>query len=128
MNSPYIDLVIRLKNGYLARKSHIESPHSRLREEILAKLKALGYVAGYEVSGDIIKTITIELKYTKTEPAVTDVKLYSTPGRRWYVSAKDLKPVLNGIGFAILTTPKGIMTNIEAKKANLGGELLFDIW
>lgn len=126
--SPIIDLIIQIKNGYMSRKESIESPHSVYREAVLKKLLALGYIKSYTVEGDIVKIIKIVLRYDESEPAVTDVKLFSTPGRRWYVSVKELKPVLGGLGCAILSTPKGIMTNREAKRNSVGGELLFHIW
>lgn len=122
------DLVIRIKNGYMAKKEVIESPYSKLREQILKKLVQIKYIKSYSVTGDIKKDLTIELLYKDNVPVFTDLKIFSTPGRRWYVAKKKLKPVLNGMGYSILSTPQGIMTNIEAKKNNLGGELLFNIW
>lgn len=122
------DLVIRIKNGYMAKKEVIESPYSKLREKILKKLVQIKYIKSYSVTGDIKKDLTIDLLYKDNVPVFTDVKIFSTPGRRWYVTKKKLKPVLNGMGYSILSTPQGIMTNIEAKKNNLGGELLFNIW
>ncbi len=129
MFHPIIDLVIRIKNGYMRHRESITSPHSVYREQVLKKLKEIGYVKGYSVSGDIIKTITIELLYDEAAaPAVTDVRLYSRPGRRWYVSYRHLKPVLGGMGYSVLSTSQGVMTHVEAKKKKLGGELLFSIW
>ncbi len=125
--SPISDLVIRIKNGYMADKFRISSPYSKFREQVLKKLAALGYVQSYSVSGDVKKTITIEL-VADDSARFTDVQPVSTPGQRMYVAADDLKPVMSGLGYAILSTPKGIMTNIEAKKAHTGGELLFRIW
>lgn len=122
------DLVIRIKNGYMAKKESIESPLSSYREEILKKLVKLGYIQGYQVRGDVIKSCEIGLIYKDGQPAMTDVKIYSKPGRRWYTKASKLKPVLGGMGYSFLSTPEGIMTNVEAKKKRVGGELLFDIW
>lgn len=128
MNNSIIDLVIRIKNGYMAAKDKIESPHSVFKAEILKKLKALNYIKDYRVEGDKIKNISIVLLYKQGQAIFTDVKIYSKPGRKWYVAAKELKPVLGGLGVSILSTPVGILTNNEAKKKNIGGELLFDIW
>lgn len=122
------DLVIRIKNGYLAHREDVEIPHSTFSENILKKLKGLKFIKDYQVSGDIKKSIHVDLLYNEDTPAMSDVKIFSTPGRRWYVRSKKLKPVLSGFGVSVLSTPKGIMTNIEAKKQNLGGELLFQIW
>ena len=122
------DLVIRIKNGYRARREQIDSPYSAYREEIVKKLVSLRYIESYEVSGDIVKSMKIILKYENGNPAITDVKLFSTPGRRWYVGVHELKPVLGGMGYALISTPQGILTNIEARKKKMGGELLFNIW
>lgn len=127
--SPIVDLIIRIKNGYMSGRERIESPYSRFREDVLSKLKRLKYISDYTVTGDKVKHVSIELSYDEElQPAVNDVKIISKPGQRMYTAAKDLKPVLSGMGYAILSTPDGILTNIEAKKNNVGGELLFYIW
>lgn len=128
MASSILDLIIRVKNGYAARRETISSPYSKFREEVLKKLQELGYIKDYEVSGDVVKNIEINLSYEGSMPAVTDVRLFSKPGRRWYTGSKKLKPVLGGLGVGILSTPKGIMTNKEARHKHIGGELLFEIW
>lgn len=128
MNDPVIDLIIRIKNAYMTRNESLVSPHSSYREAVVKKLKDLGYVADYSVTGEIKKIISIDLKYDKGMPAVTDVQVVSKPGKREYISYKDLKVVMSGLGYSILSTPQGIMTNKEARKAKLGGELLFLIW
>lgn len=128
MENSIIDLVIRIKNGYMSRKPVILSPHSVYKEAILKKLTALKFIESYLVEGEIKKNITITLKYEEGNPAIQDMKIYSKPGMRLYISYKNLKPVLSGFGYSILSTSKGIMTNIEAKKAKLGGELLFSFW
>lgn len=128
MGNAVVDLIIRIKNGYLAKKEKIESPYSRLREDILKKLIALKYIKNYKVEGEKIKKLVIELLDDDGLTVFHDVKIYSTTGKRWYVSSKQLRPVLGGMGFSLLSTSKGIMTNIEAKKQKIGGELLFDIW
>lgn len=126
--SPITDLIIIIKNGYMSHKETVESPYSTYREAVLKKLKDLGYVESYTIEGDKVKRMYIKLKYEEMTPAVTDVKIFSTPGRRWYVSVKELRPVLGGLGYAIISTPKGILTNKEAKRMSVGGELLFHIW
>lgn len=128
MQNSVIDLIIRIKNGYLARKEKIESPYSRYREEIVKKLVNLNFVKKYSVEGEEKKTIYVELLYQDGQPALTDVEIISKPGRRYYVSYKQLKPVLSGFGYSILSTSKGILTNKEAYKQKIGGELLFNIW
>ncbi len=128
MSNSIIDLIIRIKNGYSARREIIDSPYSVFREEVLKKLESLGYIKNYTVSGEVKKNIDITLAYENGIASVTNVKLFSKPGRRWYTSAKNLKPVLGGMGVGILSTPQGIMTNKEARKKSIGGELLFEIW
>ncbi len=128
MENSIIDLIIRIKNGYMAKKETIESPCSKYREAILKKLVSLKYIKGYEVKGTVKKSITINLTYEEGKPAISDVKIYSKPGMRLYISYKNLKPILSGFGYSILSTSSGIMTNKEAKKAKLGGELLFSFW
>lgn len=112
----------------MANNETIESPQSKFKESLLKKLVNLKYVKGYTVKGELKKTMDIELLYHEGAPAMTDVQIFSKPGRRYYVSHKKLKPVLNGFGYSILSTSKGILTNIEAQKERLGGELLFNIW
>ena len=112
----------------MTKNESLEVPHSSYKEAVLKKLQDMRYIKSYSVEGDVIKTIEIELMYTKGVPALTDVKLVSKPGKREYVSYKDLKSVMNGMGVSFLSTPKGILTNREARKEKLGGELLFLIW
>lgn len=128
MTHPINDLIIRIKNGYMSGKEVITSPHSGFKEEVLKLLKTLKYIDSFEVEGDKVKTITIVLRYVNGEPAVTNVKIYSRTGRRWYSAVNQLKPVLGGMGYGIISTPKGILTHVQAKKEKVGGELLFDIW
>ena len=128
MENSIIDLIIRIKNGYMAKKEVIESPYSKYKEAVLKKLISLKSVKSYTVSGELKKNITINLAFEDGKPAISDVKIYSKPGMRLYISYKNLKPVLSGFGYSVLSTSKGIMTDREAKKAKLGGELLFSFW
>ena len=128
MNS-FNDLIIRVKNGYMAKKDSVIVNHSKINIEILKKLKDLGYIKSYEVSTDKIKKIIVDMLYDKQQSSkFTDVKVISTPGSRYYVSYKDLKPIVSGMGYSILSTPMGILTNKEARLKKTGGELLFNIW
>lgn len=128
MADPIIDLIIRIKNGYAARRQTVASPHSKFRVAVLEKLASLGYIESYSVEGEVKKTIDITLVYNGIDPAVTGVKLQSKPGKRSYVRANQLKSVMGGLGVSLLSTPQGVMTNKEALKKNAGGELLFEIW
>src|SRR5437868_4543160 len=109
MSDAINDLIIRIKNGYMSGREQIEAPYSHYREEVLKKLKSLHYIKDYKVEGDIIKKITLTLSYKGGVPALTEVKIFSTSGRRWYVSVNELKPVLGGMGYSILSTPQGIL-------------------
>ena len=129
MENSVNDLVIRVKNGYMAKKDVITSPFSKFREQVVKKLKEIGYVGDYKVSEvEGKKEIVINLVYKKGVADFTDVRIFSTSGRRFYVSYKDLKQVVSGYGYSILSTPSGIMTNREARAKKVGGELLFNIW
>lgn len=123
-----IDLIIRIKNGYMAKNESISSPYSKYREAMLIKLKELGYIKGFDIQGEINKKINIDLLYIAGSPAVTDFKIFSTPGKRVYTTYKDIKRVRGGMGHALITSSKGILTGTQAKKARLGGELLVNIW
>jgi small subunit ribosomal protein S8 len=123
-----IDLMIRIKNGYMARKPSIQSPHSSFRVEVLKKLKELKYIADYSVSEDQLSSIEIILSYADDMPAMTNITLVSKPGQRQYISYTQLQPVQDGMGTQLLSTSKGILTDREAKKLKAGGELLFQIW
>ncbi len=127
MGNSIIDLIIRIKNGYMARKQEIEVIYSNFNEEVLKKLKSLGFIKNYSLIKGTGK-INVELHYKNNEPAITDIHIYSKPGKRHYTSYKELKPILGGLGCSLLSTPKGVMTNKEARRAKIGGELLFSIW
>jgi len=123
----FIDVIIRIKNGYLSKKTIIFCRQSNFNLNILKKLKELKLIKDFKETGDK-KTVSVQLLYYDNKPALTDVKIQSRPGKRIYRSYKDLKPILSGLGFSIISTPKGILTNKEARKLKVGGEVLFDIW
>jgi len=124
-----VDSVIRIKNGYLASRASVDVPHTKLVQNILEKLVAEGYVQSFEVETDgPKKSCVVQLSYTNGKSKFTDLKLMSKPGQKTYVSVDEVPKVLNGLGIAILSTTKGIMTGKEARKAGIGGELLFTIW
>ena len=125
MQNSAIDLIIRIKNGYMSRKESVEIIKSRSNEAILKKLQQLGYIMKYKVEE---RKIIVELIYQDKNPRLTEVKIYSTPGKRYYCSYKDLKQVMGGLGYSIISTSKGILSNKEARAQKVGGELLFSIW
>jgi len=121
-------MMIRIKNGYMTKNDTVETPHSKYRAAVLAKLQEHKYIKGFAIEGDVVKKIQIELLYVNGASAMTDIKISSKPGKRTYVAYTDLKSVMSGMGCSFLSTPKGILTNREARKEKLGGELLFLIW
>jgi len=129
MTDPISDFIIRIKNAVLARKDVITVPHSRVKEAIAGILQKEGYIAevtSQEEAG--FKQLVITLKYVGKNPTVTDVRRLSKPGRRLYVPASDIPKSLGGYGITILSTNKGIITDTDARKMNVGGELLCQIW
>jgi small subunit ribosomal protein S8 len=121
--------MIRLKNGYLASRDSVDVLYSNLIGGILQKLVDQKYIASFEVVTDgVKKKAVVSLLYKDGKPAVTDVQLASKPGQRKYVECSQIPKVLNGLGCALLTTTKGVLSGSEAKKAGIGGELLFTIW
>lgn len=123
------NLIISLKNASKAGKASITAPYSKLSESILEVLKKEGYISDLEKKGKKIdKQIDVVLKYVDGKPAILDVKRISKFSRRIYKGVKDIRPVRTGYGMLVLTTPKGILSDREAKKASVGGEALFEIW
>ena len=123
------DLIIRIKNASAVRKETVSMPYSKMKESILNVLERQGFVKDIIKKGKKIhKSIDVGLVYDTSGPKIKGVERVSHLSRRIYSSAKDLKSVKQGHGFMILTTPKGVMTNIEARKQKVGGELLFKIW
>lgn len=126
LSDPLGDLLTRIRNGQRAGKAVIESPASKLRANVLDVLKREGYIRGYEtheVSTGISAT-KVELKYAEGQPAIRRIDRVSKPGRRVYSGIKDLPKVYNGLGISILSTPRGVMSDVEARAANVGGEIL----
>src|ERR1700679_4021098 len=129
MNDPVGDLLTRIRNAQMRNKSKVSSPNSKLRESLLDVLKNEGYIRGYAVvEKDGRSEIEIELKYFDGEPVIREIERVSKPGRRVYTSVKNMQRVNNGLGVSVLSTPKGIMADHEARDANVGGEILFTVF
>ena len=125
LSDPLGDLLTRIRNGQRAGKPAVTSPASRLRANVLEVLKKEGYIRGYSRQEAGAKAeLTVELKYYEGEPVIRAISRVSTPGRRVYSSIKDLSRVRNGLGISILSTPRGVMSDGEARAANVGGEIL----
>jgi small subunit ribosomal protein S8 len=129
-HDPISDLITRIRNAQMRNKSKVSTPGSRMRANVLEVLKSEGYIRGYatvEHAGGRSE-IEIELKYSDGEPVIREIDRVSKPGRRVYVSARNLPRVNNGLGISVLSTPKGIMADHDAREANVGGEVLFTVF
>ena len=125
LSDPLGDMLTRIRNGQRARMSAIESPASKLRSNVLEVLQREGYIRGYsEAEQGAARTLRIELKYHEGEPVIKEIKRVSKPGRRVYSKISDLPRVYNGLGISILSTPRGVLSDHEARAANVGGEVL----
>jgi len=130
VNDPVADLINRLKNAGAVKHATVAIPFSNLKAAIAEKLKEAGYIAGLEKKGKKVKkTLEVTLKYdAKGKPVIQGARRVSKPGRRMYKSVLEINPVRYGHGALILSTPKGIKTDREAKKEKVGGEALLEIW
>lgn len=128
MTDPISDMLTRLRNGGRALQPTIELPHSRIKENIAQILKREGYVSDVAVDGNAIKKIKIRLKYNGKKSVIEGLKRISKPGLRKYVGATEIPRVRGGLGVAVVSTSEGVMTDVQARKKNLGGELLCYIW
>ncbi len=126
LSDPLGDMLTRIRNGQRAQMPSVLSPASKLRARVLDVLKREGYIRGYSQRdlGNNLHELSIELKYYEGEPVIREVKRVSKPGRRVYSSVHDLPRVYNGLGISILSTPRGVMSDGEARAANVGGEVL----
>ncbi|MDR3439262.1 30S ribosomal protein S8 [Telmatospirillum sp.] len=130
MTDPLGDMLTRIRNGQLAKKASVTAPASRLRANVLEVLKREGYIRGYS-QADVragIAELTIELKYHEGTAVIREISRISKPGRRVYSRIKDLPKVSNGLGISILSTPRGVMSDAEARAANVGGEVLCKVF
>lgn len=124
------DLVARIKNGNQGRKDTIVTPASRHRGDVLEVLKREGFIRGYEAE-DLPgnkRQFTIMLKYYEGEPVIREMSCVSTPGRRVYAKSTELPKTHNGLGVTVISTPRGVMTDLEAREAKLGGEVLCKVF
>jgi small subunit ribosomal protein S8 len=129
MNDPLGDLLTRIRNAQMRNRSSVSSPSSKLRESVLEVLQAEGYIRGYTVTEREGRSeLDIELKYFEGEPVIREIARVSKPGRRVYSSVKNLPRIRNGLGVAIVSTPKGVMADHTARDANVGGEVLFTVF
>ena len=129
MTDPISDLLTRIRNGQMVRKSKIVCPESKIKVAILKVLEVEGYIRGFEITeNETGKQLEISLKYFDGKPVIKEISRVSKPGMRVYSSVKNMPSTKNNMGITILSTSKGVMTNFAAKDANLGGEILCRVY
>lgn len=129
ISDPVGDLLTRIRNGQRAGKAVVTAPFSTLRMSALAVLQREGYIRGFEkVESGSKSDISVELKYHNGEPVIEKIRRVSRPGRRVYSGIEDLPRVRNGLGISVLSTPKGVMSDNEARAERVGGEVLFQVY
>lgn len=128
MQDPIADMLTRIRNAGMARHTSVAMPHSRMKESIARILKDEGYIADIAVEGDKLKTLKLGLKYQGRKSVIEGLRQISTPGLRRYVGAGSIPRVLGGLGTAILSTPRGVLSGSEARKQGVGGELVCYVW
>ena len=130
VNDPIGDMIARIRNAAMRKRSKVSTPASRMRERVLGVLQSEGYIRGFTLvqKPGAFPEFEVELKYFDGEPVIAEISRVSMPGRRVYSSIGDLKPVKNGLGISILSTPKGVMSDTAARDANVGGEVLLQVY
>lgn len=129
MTDPIADMLARIRNGNMRKHESVEVPASNMKKNLAQILLDEGYISGYNVTEDDKQDlITIDLKYVEDERSISGLKKISKPGRRVYVGAKDVPSVLNGLGIAVLSTSHGMMTDKQARKEGVGGEVICYVW
>jgi small subunit ribosomal protein S8 len=130
VNDPIGDMLARIRNAQERGKSKVAVPHSKLRENVLNVLQGEGFIRGFAVvqQGNNKAEIEVELKYFDGAPVIRELKRVSKPGRRVYASVATLPTVFNGLGISILSTPKGVMSDADARAQNVGGEVLCTVF
>ena len=128
MNDPISDMLTRIRNANRALLPNVELPHSRIKESIAGILKREGYIADCSVEGKLPKTIKLKLKYQGKKSIIEGLRRVSTPGLRRYVGATEIPRVRGGLGVAVLSTSEGLLTDVQARKRKLGGELICYVW
>ena len=128
MNDPISDMLTRIRNANRALLPNVELPHSQIKESIAGILKREGYIADFAVEGKLPRTIKLRLKYQGKKSIIEGLRRVSTPGLRRYVGATKIPRVRGGLGVAVLSTSEGLVTDVQARKRNLGGELICYVW
>ena len=128
MNDPISDMLTRIRNANRALLPGVEIPHSKIKEKIAGILKREGYINDFAVEGKIPRTIKMKLKYQGKKSVIEGLRRISSPGLRRYVRSTDIPRVRGGLGVAVLSTSEGVMSGNQARKKNIGGELICYVW
>lgn len=128
MNDPISDMLCRIRNANRALLPAVEIPHSKMKESIAGIFKREGYIAEFTVEGKLPKTMKLKLKYQGKKSVIEGLRRISTPGLRRYVGSTEIPRVRGGLGVAVVSTSEGVMTGTQARKKNIGGELLCYVW
>lgn len=129
MTDPLADMFTRIRNGSQAKLESVDVPFSKMKQEIVKILKEEGFINNFKViEDDSHQTIRIFLKYDANRKGIIHIKRVSKPGRRVYVGVDKIPSVMSGFGISILSTPRGILTDKDARKLNVGGELICQVW
>jgi small subunit ribosomal protein S8 len=130
VNDPIGDMLARIRNASMRGKSTVRTPASKIRKWVLDVLQSEGYIRGYEDAKDArgLDEIEISLKYFDGQPVIKEIRRVSTPGRRVYTGVKEMPQVRQGLGVAIVSTPRGVMSDAQARTANVGGEVLCTVF
>jgi small subunit ribosomal protein S8 len=128
MNDPISDMLTRIRNANQALLPTVELPHSKIKESIVGILKREGYIADFAVEGKLPKTIKVKLKYQGKKSIIEGLRRVSTPGLRRYVGATEIPRVRGGLGVAVVSTSEGLLTDVQARRKKIGGELICYVW
>lgn len=128
MTDPISDMLTRIRNAVAVKKPELVLPYSKIKHEIAKILKKEGYLLNVEKISDRFDSLKIDLKYEDGKSAISHIKRISKPGRRVYISRDNIPYVLNDLGMAILTTSRGLLTNRQARRAKVGGEIICEVW
>jgi small subunit ribosomal protein S8 len=128
MNDPISDMLARIRNANRALLPTVEMPHSKIKESIAGILKREGYITEFAVEGKLPKTIKLKLKYQGKKSIIEGLRRVSTPGLRRYVGATEIPRVRGGLGVAVVSTSEGLLTDVQARRKKIGGELICYVW
>ena len=128
LSDPIGDMLARIKNAQVRNHRKVSLPASKFKSKIADVLKSEGYIIDYKINDDVKPTIEINLKYNSGNPVINTIERVSKPGRRIFSSADSLPKINNGLGIAIVSTPKGVMTDIDARKQRVGGEIICKVF